>query len=57
MQGVAGTLISMVRLEITTLLSLNGGFGFAGIILVVLSRFKMKKSKNKKETKYESQSY
>jgi hypothetical protein len=56
MQGIEGTLISMLRLEITTLLSLNGGFGFAGIILVVLSRFKMKKSKYKK-LEYEPQSY
>ena len=57
LQGIEGTLISMLRMEITTLLSLNGGFGFAGIILVVLSRFKMKKSKYRKGTKYEPQSY
>jgi hypothetical protein len=38
----------MLKMEITTLLSLNGGFGFAGIILVVISRFRMKKSKYKK---------
>ena len=56
MQGIEGTLISMLRMEITTLLSLNGGFGFAGIILVVFSRFKMKKSKYKKMD-YEPQSY
>ena len=56
LQGIEGTLISMLRLEITPLLSLNGGFGFAGIILVVLSRFKMKKSKYKK-SKYEPQTY
>jgi hypothetical protein len=48
MQGIEGTLISMLKMEITTLLSLNGGFGFAGIILVVISRFRMKKSKYKK---------
>ncbi len=56
MQGIEGTFISMLRLEITTLISLNGGFGFAGIILVIISRFKMKKSKNKK-LEYEPQSY
>jgi hypothetical protein len=56
MQGIEGTLISMLRLEITTLLSLNGGFGFAGIILVVFSRYKMKKSKTKKN-EYEPQTY
>jgi hypothetical protein len=57
MQGVEGTLISMIRMEIITLISLNGGFGFAGVILVVLSRFKMKKSKYRKDTKYEPQNY
>jgi hypothetical protein len=56
MQGIEGTLISMLRLEIMTLISLNGGFGFAGIILVIISRFKMKKSKYKK-LEYEPQSY
>lgn len=57
LQGIAGTLISMLHLEITTLMSLNGGFGFAGIILVVFSRYKMKKSKYQKKTEYEPQSY
>ena len=57
LQGIEGTLILMLRLEITTLLSLNGGFGFAGIILVVLSRFRMKKSKYDKKSKYEPQTY
>ncbi|MFX1337990.1 MAG: hypothetical protein ACFFDK_05235 [Promethearchaeota archaeon] len=57
LQGIEGTLISMLRLEITTLMSLNGGFGFAGVILVVFSRFKMKKSKQSKKTKYEPQTY
>jgi hypothetical protein len=57
MQGIEGTLLSMLRVELTALLGLNGGFGFAGIILVVLSRFKMKKSKYNKKIKYEPQSY
>lgn len=57
MQGIEGTLLSMLKLEIITLLSLNGGFGFAGIILVVFSRFKMKKSKYEEKSEYETQSY
>ncbi len=49
---IAGTLVSSLAVNVFALIALNGGFGFAGVLLTILGRRKLKHDKEgKKEVK------